>query len=119
MLIVAGADKNLENKDGLEKGGPKTALMLAQVQLEEQLKKRKGQGSRVREVARDDTQQSEEAEAQVDKKTNKAEPKTGAADDERMDKDCQAWKDCIRSLEMSPEDIRAEDWEKAQEYDSV
>lgn len=115
MLIVAGADKNLENKDPPEKGWPKTALLLAENQLKT-MRQAVESGARGREGAQRAPSQSEEAQG-ADKDT--AKPKKGTADDDRLVKACKAWEDCIQSLKMSPEEIRAEDWKEAQEYDSV
>lgn len=104
MLIVAGADKSLKNKDPPEKGGPKTAQELADNQLKT-MRQAAESRARGRDGAQRAPSQSEEAQG-ADKDT--AKPKKGAA-----------WEDCKKSLEMSPEEIRAEDWKEAQEYDSV
>lgn len=115
MLIVAGADKSLKNKDPPEKGGPKTAQELADNQLKT-MRQAAESRARGRDGAQRAPSQSEEAQG-ADKDT--AKPKKDAADDDRLVKACKAWEDCIRSLGMSPEEIRAEDWKEAQEYDSV
>lgn len=112
MLIVAGADKSLKNKD--TKNGPKTAKELAKEARENMRSKslhEQNTGSKFSDHQVDSAASGANGAHEAAVQTSKGSPSQGL--------DISTWDRCIQSLEMSAEEIRAEDWKEAQEYDSV
>ena len=106
MLIVAGANKDL--KDG-EKGDGKTAREIAKDALQ-----------KFEKIAEMEEKKNEKKNAEIEEEKNdeeKAEVKEKKNDKEKSLDHIRA-ESCLQSLQKTPEEIRAEDWERQKTTDT-
>ncbi len=105
MLIVAGAKKDL--KDGVGK----TAREIAEIELgkfKEIAKIEEEKSERNKKIAEIEEEQNDNEKAEIEAKKNETEK---SPDHIRAES-------CLRSLQKTPEEIRAEDWEKQKATDT-